>query len=253
MKMRTILSLLFLLLLFPAQALSQRYELPSGARVIETRAIPSKAHRNRALVMWMLRPKKNPRDTPGEPYTCPEETRGHYYSGPLRVSLADTGTRRVINTLQIIPDYSDDEDSFDIPYKIHNGYYTVTGLRRGEKEGVPVIMRLRDYNGDGRAQEFALFDALACMGLPTTLIGYSESKDRVIQYPVNVEAIQGVNRWRKSLYWPDYLFSRQPLGPGYWKYEIDYRGRGGSLDRWEIRYNRRLEVFEGTLTYIPGD
>ncbi|HEX8177022.1 MAG TPA: hypothetical protein VF543_18165 [Pyrinomonadaceae bacterium] len=251
--MKTLLSLLFLLLLFPAQALSQKYKLPSGARIIETRAIPSKAHANRALVMWMVNPKRNPRDTPDEPYTCPEETRGHYYSGPLRVSLVDTRTRRVINTLQIIPDYYDDEDSFDIPYKIHNGYYTVTGLRPGQKEGVPVIMLLKDYNGDGRAQEFALFDALACMGLPTTLIGYSESKDRVIQYPVNVQISQGESHWRNVLYWPDYLFGQKPAGQGYWKYEIDYRGRGGSLDKWEIRYNRRLEAFEGTITHVPGD
>jgi hypothetical protein len=253
MKMKTILVLLFLLLLFPAQALGQRYRLPAGARVIETRVIPSKAHMNRALVMWMINPKRNPRDTPDEPYTCPEETRGHHWSGPLRVSLVDTRTRRVINTLQIIPDYSDDEDSFDIPYKIHNGYYTVPGLRRGQKEGVPVIMLLKDYNGDGRAQEFALFDALACMGLPTTLIGYSESKDRVIQYPVNVEYSQGTSRWRKTLYWADYFYGQKALRPGYWKYEIDYRGRGGSLDKWEIRYNRRLEAFEGRLTHVPGE
>jgi hypothetical protein len=114
-------------------------------------------------------------------------------------------------------------------------------------------MRLRDYNGDGRAQEFALFDALACMGLATTLIGYSESKDMVIQYPVNVEVIEGAKRSRKTTYWPDYLFSRRPQRPGYWKYEIDYRGRAGTLDKWEIRYNRQREAFEGSVTFIPGD
>lgn len=253
MKMKTLLSLLLLLFFFQAQSLGQTYRLPAGARVIETRAIQSKAHPNRALVMWMINPKRNPRETPNEPYTCPEETRGHYWNGPLRVSLVDTRTRRVINTLMIIPDYYDDEDSFDIPYKIHNGYYTVTGLRRGQKEGVPVLMRLRDYNADGRAHEFALFDALACMGLLTTLIGYSESKDMVIQYPVNVDAYIGENRSRKVLYWPDYLFTQKPLRPGYWKYEIDYRGRGGSLDKWEIRYNPRLEAFEGRVTHVPGD
>lgn len=252
MMMKTLLSLLLLLLCFPAQAPAQKYELPAGALVLGTRRVPSKAHPNRALLMWMLNPKKNPRDTPGEPYTCPEQTRGHYYSGPLRVSLVDTKTMRLINTLKVTQGYSDGEDSFDIPYKIHNGYYAVAGVRRG-REGVPAIMRLRDYNGDGRAQEFALFDAQACMGLATTLIGYSESKDLVVQYPVNLEVIEGGRRSRRVTYWPDYLFSREPDRPGYWKYEIDYRGRAGTLDRWEIRYNRRLEAFEGTLTFIPGD
>lgn len=253
MKMKILLSLLLLSLFLPAQALAQRYKLPAGARIIETRPLPSKAHRMRALVMWMIKPKRNPRDTPGEPYTCPEQTRGHYWSGPLRVSLVNTRTRRVINTIKVTQEYSDGEDSFDIPYKIHNGYYTVTGLRPGEKEGVPVIMRLRDYNADGRAQEFALFDAEACMGLSTTLIGYSESKDRVIQYPLNVEIFEGAKRSRKVMYWADYLFGQKPERPGYWKYEVDYRGRAGTLDRWEIRYNPRLEAFEGRVTYVPGD
>jgi hypothetical protein len=250
--MKTLLLLLLLLLLLPAQAPAQRYELPPGARIIETRPLPSRLQPGRALILWMINPRKHPRDTPDEPYTCPEETRGHYYSGPLRVSLVDTRTRRVINTLKITQDYNEGEDSFDIPYRIHAGYYRVTGAGRG-REGVPVIMRLRDYNADGRAQEFALFDALACMGLPTTLIGYSESKDRVIQYPVNVEVFEGAKRSRRTTYWPDYLFSRRPDGPGYWKYEIDYRGRAGSLDKWEIRYNRQREAFEGGVTYIPGD
>lgn len=249
---KTLLPLLLLLLSFPAQAVAQKYELPLGARVIETRPVPSKAHPSRALLLWMVNPKKNPRDVPDEIYTCPEETRGHYWSGPLRVSLVDTKTLRVINTLRITQGCGDDADSFDIPYRIHAGYYSVAGARRGQ-EGVPVIMRLRDYNGDGRAQEFALFDALACMGLATTLIGYSESKDRVIQYPVNLEVIEGAKRSRQMTYWPDYLFSRKPDRPGYWKYEIDYRGRAGTLDRWEIRYNRKQEAFEGTLTFIPGD
>jgi hypothetical protein len=51
-------------------------------------------------------------------------------------------------------------------------YYHVEGVSK-DREGKPAIMRMRDYNGDGKALEFALFDALACMGLETTLIGYS--------------------------------------------------------------------------------
>ncbi|MBD0373229.1 MAG: hypothetical protein ICV60_20490 [Pyrinomonadaceae bacterium] len=253
MKKKTLLSLLPLLLFFPAQSLGQKYNLPPGARIIETRAVPSRAYLNRALVLWMINPQSHPRDTPDEPYTCPEETRGSYYSGPLRVSLVNTRTGRIINTLKITQEYSDGEDSFDIPYRIHEGYYTINGAKARGREGVPVIMRLRDYNGDGRAQEFALFDALACMGLATTLVGYSESKDRVIQYAVNLEVSENGKRSRKTTYWPDYLFSRKPQSPGYWKYEIDYRGRAGTLDKWEIRYNRQLEAFEGSLTFIPGD
>jgi hypothetical protein len=249
MKTIILLAALTLLLFFPARGLSQTYNLPSGARIIETRPLISKSHPNRALILWMINPKRNPREVPDETYTCPEETRGHYYSGQTRVSLVDTRTRRVLNTVKVT---EEGEDSFDIPYKIHAGYYHVPRVAKG-REGTPVIMWLRDYNGDGRAEEFALFDALACMGLPTTLIGYSESKDRVVQYPVSLEVTEGAKRSETTTYWPDYLFSRKPQRPGYWKYEIDYRGRAGTLDKWEIRYNRQAERFEGSVTYSPGD
>lgn len=251
MKTITFSALLLFLLTVAAPSPGQTYNLPAGAFVVETRPLPTKNRSSRALVLWMINPEKHPREAPGDIYSCPEETRGSYYSGPTRVSLVDTKTGRVINTVKITQEYIEGEDSFDVPYRIHKGYYHVGGVRRAQ-EGKPVIMWLRDYNGDGRALEFALFDALACMGLPTTLIGYSESKDRVIQYPVMVEISEGTKRSTRTLLWPDYLFSQKPVRPGYWKYEIDYRGRGGSLDRWEIRYNRQQEAFEGRVAYIPG-
>jgi hypothetical protein len=45
------------------------------------------------------------------------------------------------------------------------------------------------------------------------------------------------------------LFSGKPKSAGYWKYEIDYSGRGGLLAKYEIRYNRRAERFEGKVVY----
>ncbi|MGH9900809.1 MAG: hypothetical protein ACRD68_03115, partial [Pyrinomonadaceae bacterium] len=138
-----------------------------------------------------------------------------------------------------------EQDSFDVPYRIHEGsYYRVPGVAGG-REGRPAIMWLRDYNGDGKASEFVLFDAQACTGLQTTLVGYSASQDKVIQYPVELQVINGDNRAIEVRQWVDYLFSKTPAGPGRWKYEIDYRGRGGTLDRYEVRYDRRAEKFVG--------
>ncbi|HEV2913408.1 MAG TPA: hypothetical protein VGX92_09010 [Pyrinomonadaceae bacterium] len=249
MKSITLLAYAALVLALPSvQRRNPDYGLPAGARIIEVRPLKTKAHADRALVLWMLRPKTNPREAADEIYSCPEETRGSHYSGPTRISLVDASARRVINTVSIRQEYDEGvEDSFDIPYKIHKGYYHVGGVRRGSAEGKPSIMWLRDYNGDGRAHEFALFDALACMGLATTLIGYSESRDEVIQYPVVLSREEGGKRSTKTVHWIDYLFSRQPDAPGLWKYEIDYRGRGGSLDSYEIRYDRAGERFEGKL------
>ena len=144
------------------------------------------------------------------------------------------------------------EDSFDLPYAIRRGYYyRVESVKKGEVK--PKIIWLRDYNGDGKALEFALFDAVACMGLQTTLIGYSTKQDRMIQYPVKLKVIEGAKRSSRTSPWADYLFNQKPRRPGYWKYEIDYRGRAGTLDKWEVRYNAAREQFEGTLTVMEGE
>jgi hypothetical protein len=202
----------------------------------------------------MSSPTKHPRDlSPADPYTCPEETRGSYYSGRTRVSLVDAKSRSVINTVKIEQEYIKGEDTFDIPYQIHSGsYYHVKGVPKGQ-EGKPTIIQLKDYNGDGKALEFALFDALFCMGLQTTLIGYSERQDKVIQYPIRLEVLNQGKRSIEVKHWVDYLFSKKPKRPGYWEYEIDYRGRGGLLDKYKIHYNKQAERFEGRVVHTKGD
>jgi hypothetical protein len=240
------------LLVFPvARGVDQNYGLPSGAVIIETRPVSS----HRSLLLWMLNPTRNPRENPGELYTCPEETRGSYYSGRTRVSLVDTKASRIINTVKIKEDEEmegvsvEGDGEFDIPYKIHRGYYHVARVSKG-LEGKPTVMFLKDYNGDGKALEFALFDAEACMGLQTTLIGYSESQDKVIQYPISLTVLKKGARKIENGHWADYLFSRKQISPGHWKYEIDYRGRGGTLDKYEFRYNKAAERFEGTVEFF---
>jgi hypothetical protein len=234
-----------------AQQRKLTYNLPPGALIVETQSLVSQGHSNRALVLWMVRPKKNPREV-NDDYSCPEVTRGSYYSGPTRVSLVNSKTHQVINTLKIIEEYFDNEDSFDIPYRIKAGlYYHVADLPK-DKEGKPTIMWLRDYNGDGKLLEFALFDAMACMGLETTLIGYSERQDKVIQYSVRLEVKGDDEKGTRVSHWCDYLFSETPTQPGHWKYEIDYRGRAGSLDKYEIHYNSQREMFEGTYVWTAA-
>jgi hypothetical protein len=151
--------------IFSAPSSPQTYGLPAGAVTVETQSLKLQGHSDRALVLWMLKPEKHPRGDPGEIYTCPEETRGSYFSGPTRVSLVNLKNGSLINNGKVIAEYEDNEDSFDLPYRIHAGsYYRVPGERSG-REGKPTIIWLRDYNGDGRPLEFVLFDAQACMGL----------------------------------------------------------------------------------------
>jgi hypothetical protein len=87
------------------------------------------------------------------------------------------------------------------------------------------------------------------MGVLTTLIGYSERQDRVIQYQISLDVEGDEGRETKLLSWCDYLFSEKPTSPGHWKYEIDYGGRGGSLGKYEIRYDAPYEMFVGKLVW----
>src|SRR5262249_24796821 len=155
---------------------------------------------------WMVDPGMNPSGAGEDPkyyYTCPEQTRGSYYSGPTRVSLVDTETRSIIDTLvvnsaegdeSLIEDDGEtsgcdpDDDILDIPYAIRKGHwYKVEDSAPENEEVKPQIMWLKDYNGDGKALEFALFNKEACVGLTTTLVGYSEWQDKVIQYQIHLD------------------------------------------------------------------
>lgn len=225
--------ILFLALASAAQT------LPETAVVLEkVNVTPS-----RSMVLWMDAPTKHPRIADDdEIYTCPDNTRGHYYSGVGRLSLVESSSGKLIQTLEIVgPD-----EGLDLPYLIRRtGYYDVPALDKNE-EGKPVIMKLRDYNGDGTAYEFALFDAVACMGLETSLLGYDPKSDRVLQYEVELTADGTTDK----TVWVDYLFGNKPDKTGLIKYQIDYRGRGGSLEMYRVRYDRKRGIFVGHRTSI---
>lgn len=221
---------------FPIRSFAQTF--PKTAVILERKQVTP----TREFVLWMTSPKKNPRTPEDEIYTCPDETRGHYYSGKAGVSLIDSKTKKIINTLEIAPSDGEDTGAIDLPYLIHNGYYKVPKADKNN-ERKPILLDLKDFNDDGKPYEFALFDALACMGLQTTLIGYSEKQDKVIQYPITVKTAKETF---ESL-WLDYFFSHNPVKKGFWKYQVDYRGRGGTLDEYEIRYDAAAEKFVGTL------
>ena len=218
--------------------------LPAGGQIIEVQPIQSIQHPHRALMLWMLNPSKSPGTIRMTLIPCPEYTRGSHDQGPTRVSLVDPQAKKIINTIKILNFEGD--DTFDIPYRIEGWDFTIMsqGVPKG-KEGKPTILWLRDYNGDGHAWEFALFDAVACMGLPTDL-------DRLQRGPGPGDPIsRGLDRdLGKPEVHPDCLMGglsvqQAPGSPGFWKYAIDYRGRAGTLDAYEVRYRPAEEKFYG--------
>jgi hypothetical protein len=245
----------------PAQSVGDVL-LPSGAVVIERAAVPAAAHPDREILLWMISPEKHDRGPLSESnfYTCPERTLGSYYKGPTRISLVDTRQKKIINTINLRHSWGD-EDSFDIPYRIlADYYYFVPGQTRGS-EGKPALLALRDINGDGLPLETAFFEAEACMGLATTTIGYSPRRDKLIHYEIELNSrtekmVEGqgiVNTGEaatRTTSWVDYLFAEQPSQPGQWSYKIDYTGRGGTLNTYNVRYDSSRERFVGTLDQL---
>jgi hypothetical protein len=233
---------------------NNRFGLPSGAVIIEEQSLKSGGKSDRALILWMINPARKPSGAQGNPkydYTCQDETRGSYYIGPARISLLNTKTRTVINTIEIT--YFKDDANFHIPYAIRNGYYyKVEGNAPEREEAKPHIMWLKDYNGDGKALEFALFYKEECDDPATTLIGYSERQDKVIQYPITLEIERGAEHTLGEARWFKSLFSKQPISPGKWEYEIDNRGRGGSLSKCQISYDAQNERFVGRIVITKG-
>lgn len=182
---------------------------------------------------------------------------GSFFYGPARLSLVDTKANRLVNTIKLRRK-EHDEDSFNVPYRVLAGYYYFVPDRERGQEGTPTLLALRDLNGDGLPLETAFFEARACMGVWTTLFGYSPKQDRVVQYQVELKIteqkiVEGrgiVTTGRaktETATWVDYLFSESPSEPGHWSYKIDYTGRAGTLDTYDVHYDRAREKFFGTL------
>ena len=78
-------------------------DLPAEALIVHSATL--KAPADRALILWMLNPEKHPWDADEGDYGCPSYTRGSYYSGPTRVSLVNTKTSTIINTVEVKQEY----------------------------------------------------------------------------------------------------------------------------------------------------
>ncbi len=138
----------------------------------------------------MCQAEKHENEVYDDVYSCPDQTRGNFYRGRTWLSLIDAKTALAINTIPIRSDW-ENEDTFDIPYRIAKYYYAVNGPLDKHHEGKPRILSLKDYNGDGQALEFALYEAENCTLVKTSLFGYSQAKDRVIQYPIHLIQTEG--------------------------------------------------------------
>jgi hypothetical protein len=222
--------------------------LPENAQIIEEKNIDDKIISNRKIVIWMMNQQKNPKTN--DVYTCPEITRGSYYTGLVKVSLVDLSNMKIINTVEIASPYSSINE-FDVPYQIKDdaGPYFVRETAEG-REGVPVIIKLKDYNHDGRELEFAFFDSFSCISPSMAIIGYSEKQDKVIQYDFNLREKSNDKITSKSNKWIAKIFLTKINNFGYWEAESNTCGRGGAIEKSKISFNKEKEIFEGEIEII---
>lgn len=262
------------------------YHLPSKARVVEMQPIEPALRSDRALLLWMIDPHVS--ISLDDMYTCPEYTQGKtYFLGQSFVSLLDTKDNKVINTIEINSEDSfySNVDTVGTQILHHSNFSSilpVSALKRQQNghamsgkyfttgstdstDGLVQLLYLEDFNGDGKALEFAMFENFACASTASTLYGYSTGQDHVIQYPVNYTLYSQVydtegnatakdTMWHEKGYWVTSLFAMKPKGfPR--SYEIDFRGRGGSYNRYSVEYNTVKEAFDiiDDARIKPGD
>ena len=213
------------------QGLNKNYtnlvkKLPASATIIDFQNLAQSGYPNRSLVLWMENPKRFPKTD--ESYSCPDYTRGSYYTGKAYLSLYDETQSAVINTTLIQPSYPG--DPIDIPYKIKAHFWSDS---TSSDDIAPKIVSLKDYNGDGKALEFPLFNQVACIGRDTSLLGYTPTYDKAIQFPILSNG--------RLQYWADYLFDK--IKSTTWDYSINYAGRGGCKTRHQGYYDTINERF----------
>jgi hypothetical protein len=216
--------------------------LPQGALIVEQADLSVAVGKPRALVLWMDKPERNLRNPSDESYSCQEQTTGNYFSGPTRLSLIELKQGALLNTVKVLSgEKSENKDTFSIPFLIKRFYYDVPDLDVTQL-GKPKILNLADYNGDGAATEFALYDTTeeACGGVNTSLLGYSAKTDTVIQYPTFTTDESGKTGYSV---WVEGVFATKSIRPGVWNYSWSPGHGSEAVIHEEVSYDPGKEVF----------
>ncbi len=220
--------------------------LPPGAKIVETADISTTAGKPRMLVLWMMYPV---RQSTGPEY-CGTAVYGTLeWKGPARLSLVDSGNWRLINTIRVhsgcpgcVPSRPDDLFLLPSVSKALGSYYSVP--RPGKDgTGIPRILTLRDYTGNGVVAEFPVFEYEACGIVNTSLLGYQPGSDTVVQYTVEPGG-----------FWVEQVFARRPVRPGHWKFTWAPGHGVDDIVDVDLFFDREKQVFiDKSTVRVPGN
>ncbi|KAB2915714.1 MAG: hypothetical protein F9K23_10690 [Bacteroidetes bacterium] len=241
--------------------LAKKLGLSSQALIVEQQTILG--YPNRAFILWVDSGRVG---FESEPYSCPSVTMGKgFFQGRARVSLIDIKNQKIINTIPIYgASWEGIRDCFTIPFCIANPKYkSELGQLKyhalgGDsiKDGRADVLYLDDYNGDGKKHEFALYEQMGCISCFSTLFGYNEKADSLINYTVVLEETDLDSALSKpyttASTWVSQLFTLKPK-KGIYDFVMNYRGRGGNLCYYNIAFSKENNRFEGTLKFTAQE
>ena len=243
-------------------------KLPMNANIIDIATINTPKG-PRTILAWMTDIKTNM--SPDNEYTCPEVTQGKgYFNGRLHYTLVDNLNHKLINSIYVCqPDnfvhgdtltYYEFNEFRDYPFAIANPKYQshvakfIYHARGGTDttEGEAEVLYLWDFNNDGKAYEFSLFDQTSCVGKGSTLFGYSERGDSLKWFAWEItNKAKGINQkdstYTTKEYWLDEAMAFQMDKDGKLNFLIDYRGRDGDLCRYYFKYSATDDTYSGII------
>jgi len=252
----------------------KRLQLPGNAIIIDAKTF-STPHGNRTILAWMqqvrvnLNTLENDREEQNE-WSYVTNGSG-YFDGLLYFTLVDESKLHIINTVRIRHFTSSvnvtgdkvfyDEETIVYPFSINNplagkeksyfgsAYHAIGGTKT--KDGTADVLHLFDFNGDGKAYEFALFDQESVPTLSSTLFGYNEKKDSLLWYSWNLarhyKTSSGDSIGMVSESWLDQAISHRFDGKKKIHYSRDLRGRGGSKFEYFLRYDQKNDKYSGDI------
>ena len=242
------------------EALRRRFGFPESCIFFEYALLKTARPRAIAIVV------ENARFTVDldEWYTCPAESTGHgFVCGAIRFVLLDPQHNTVLDTLpdQVFEEYRP-AWCHELPFSICRGYtYRSDGTR--EREGQARVLTFSDFDHDGLAAEFPLFEYGGSCGFnAAALVGYDARQDalRPISFAFSVAEEDWENRrnGQDSTYqavydWLPNLPLRGLLQQDTLRYFFS-AGHGSEIaELYTLWFDREARHYQGALQIVSAD
>jgi len=208
-------------------------ELPPGASVIERADISAIAGVPREMILWTPDGKLEE----SAAWSCAADVYGSvFWRGSFRVSLIDSGQRRIVNTVEL--DQYLDAVPVTFLRRSHPLYPTSVGGSKAR------ILTLNDLTGNGVASDFALLSYVHCGSVMSTALGYDKQADRVVHYSIEAPG-------EEPHFWVSQVFAHKQVRPGVWDF-VDSGHGSEHMTRLRLKFDNARRVFVDESVDVPN-